>query len=109
VYLVDGHGFAHPRRFGLACHVGLALDTPTIGVAKSRLCGVLFKSKLKDKNETIGAVFSRGPRKPLYVSVGHKISLRESLRIVSRCFCTTTRDPITLAHMEANKMRKEYA
>lgn len=105
IYLVDGQGFAHPRRFGLACHIGVALDTPTIGVAKSRLSGTVFGSRLKDRGESIGAIVRRQSGRPLYVSIGHKISLRDSIRIVRRCFCTGSKDPITLAHIEASKMR----
>lgn len=105
VYLVDGHGYAHPRRFGLACHVGIALDAPTIGVAKSRLCGTVAGIKLKDRGETVGEILRRRSGKPFYVSVGHKISLRDSIRIVSRCL-SGPKDPISLAHTEANKMRE---
>ena len=82
--LCDGQGLAHPRRFGLACHLGVLLDIPTIGVAKSLLIGkheTLAPEKgswtpLIDKDETIGIVLrSRTNVKPIYVSIGHKISL----------------------------------
>jgi deoxyribonuclease V len=106
VYLVDGHGYAHPRRFGLACHVGIALEAPTIGVAKSRLCGEVYGLKLKDRGKTIGAIVKRETGRPLHVSVGHKISLRDSVRIVSQCFRIRSKDPITLAHTHANIMRR---
>lgn len=105
VYLVDGHGFAHPRRFGLACHVGVVLDVPTIGVAKNRLCGIVLGSKLKDRDENIGAVVQKRSGKPLYVSVGHKISLQDSVKVVSRCLHVGPKDPITLAHIEASRLR----
>jgi len=105
LYLVDGHGYAHPRRFGLASHVGVALNAPTIGVAKSRLCGTIVGSRLKDRGETIGAIV-RKQSKPLYVSVGHGISLRDSIRVVSRCLRVAPKDPITLAHIEANRMKR---
>jgi len=106
VFLVDGQGFAHPRRFGLACHVGVALDTPTVGVAKSRLCGEVLGSRLKDRGETIGAIVQKESGRTLYVSVGHKISLRDSIRIVTRCFRSGFENPITLAHVEANRIRR---
>jgi len=109
VYLVDGQGYAHPRRFGLACHVGVALNAPTIGVAKSRLCGTISGTRLSDRGETIGAVLRRRSGKPFYVSVGHKISLRDAIKIASRCFSAGSRDPITLAHIEANRMREAIA
>jgi deoxyribonuclease V len=106
VYLVDGHGYAHPRRFGLACHVGVALEAPTVGVAKSRLCGEANGLRLKERGETVGAIIKRKTGKPLYVSVGHKISLQDSVRIVSQCFLTRSKDPIALAHTQANIMRR---
>jgi deoxyribonuclease V len=80
--LVDGQGYAHPRRFGLACHLGLLLDQPTIGVAKSRLIGeheglapiAGSRSELRDGGELIGyAVRTRDGGRPLYVSPGHRV------------------------------------
>ena len=87
--LCDGHGYAHPRRFGLACHLGLWLDTPTIGVAKSRLTGShdepgpakgdvawLLAGKGERPRERLGAVLRTRERvKPVFVSAGHRISL----------------------------------
>ena len=82
--LIDGHGYAHPRRFGLASHVGLMAELPTIGCAKSRLCGEHgepgrtrgSKVELRHGGEVIGAVLrTRDGVKPIYVSVGHKIGL----------------------------------
>jgi len=109
IYLVDGHGYAHPRRFGLACHIGIALNAPTIGIAKGRLCGTASGTRLKDRGETIGAIMPRTSGKPLYVSVGHKISLRNAVKIVAQCFRTGVRDPISLAHMEATRAREAFA
>lgn len=92
--LCDGQGLAHPRRFGLACHLGVLLDMPTIGVAKSLFIGkheTLGQEKgscqpLLDKGEIIGAVLrSRTGVKPLYVSIGHRISLSTALDYVLRC------------------------
>ncbi|MGF1524529.1 MAG: deoxyribonuclease V [Leptolyngbyaceae cyanobacterium] len=92
--LCDGQGVAHPRRFGIASHLGLILDRPTIGVAKSRLIGThadLPPEKgawvpLLDKDETIGAVLrSRTNTNPLFISSGHKISLPTALDYVLRC------------------------
>lgn len=82
--LVDGHGSSHPRRFGLACHLGLLAGVPTIGCAKSRLCGEADKlaqvrgsaAELRDGNEVIGKVVRTKDRvKPVFVSVGHMIGL----------------------------------
>ncbi len=92
--LCDGQGYAHPRRFGLACHLGVLLDRPTIGVAKSRLVGShapLPEARgsqvpLCDGDEEIGCVLrTRTAVRPLYVSVGHRISLASACRWVLRC------------------------
>ena len=92
--LCDGQGFAHPRRFGLACHLGLLTDIPSIGVAKSRLIGThgnLSPEKgawvsLVDRGEEIGAVLrTRSGVMPLYISVGHRISLQSAIRYVLAC------------------------
>ncbi len=92
--LCDGQGLAHPRRFGLACHLGVLLDLPTIGVAKSLFIGkheAIATAKgsyqpLIDKGETIGvALRSRDNVKPIYVSIGHKISLNTAIDYVMNC------------------------
>lgn len=92
--LCDGQGLAHPRRFGLACHLGVLLDSPTIGVAKSLFVGKHAEldplkgswQPLIDRGETIGLVLrSRTNVKPLYLSVGHKISLFTAKDYVMSC------------------------
>ena len=92
--LCDGQGLAHPRRFGLACHLGVLLDLPTIGVAKSLLIGKheeLSPQKgqwqpLIHEGETIGVVLrSRTNVKPIYVSIGHRISLPTAIDYVMGC------------------------
>lgn len=105
VCIVDGHGLAHPRRFGLACHVGLAVDMPTIGVAKSKLFGDEVGEMLVDKEGKVVAAVLRIGRKSLYVSVGHKISLEDSTRIVKHCVSERGLEPLLLAHQEANRLR----
>jgi len=94
VILVDGHGWAHPRRFGIACHLGLLLDTPTIGCAKSILVGEAAEpgtragctAPLVDKGEPVGVELrTRDHGKPIYVSIGHRVSLATALRIVTQC------------------------
>ncbi|HSW52417.1 MAG TPA: deoxyribonuclease V [Sulfuricaulis sp.] len=104
--LCDGQGLAHPRRFGLACHLGLLLDIPSIGVAKSRLIGTHGAvpepkggwTALKDDGEVIGAVLrTRAGVKPVYVSVGHRISLATAIEYVMRC-TTRYRLPETTRH-----------
>lgn len=92
--LVDGQGRAHPRRLGIACHLGLLLDRPTIGCAKSRLVGSHAEPPaeadawvpLLNRGETIGAVVrTRTGVKPLYVSVGHRVSLATAVALVLAC------------------------
>lgn len=113
---VDGQGMAHPRRFGIASHLGLLWDKPTIGCAKSRLCGqhppvgseAGAFAELVDEGETIGAVVrTRSNVKPLYVSVGHRITLEVAVRWVLNC-CRGYRlpEPTRLAHLAAGGMLK---
>lgn len=101
--LCDGQGYAHPRRFGLACHLGTLLNRPTIGVAKTRLIGThkpVPQSKgywrpLWDQEEIIGAVLrTRDKVKPVYVSIGHRISLTSAIAYTLAC-CTRYRLPET--------------
>ncbi len=109
--LFDGQGIAHPRRLGLASHLGLFLDTPTIGCAKSRLCGSHqipglepgSYAELVDGDEIIGAVLrTRAGVKPVYVSIGHKISLESAIHWVMRCCCGyRLPEPTRLAHLAA--------
>lgn len=92
--LCDAQGYAHPRRFGLACHLGVLVDIPSIGVAKSRLIGEHGRlasrrgawAALMDEEELIGAVLrTRAGVRPLYVSIGHRISLPTAIDYVLRC------------------------
>lgn len=94
IILCDGQGIAHPRRFGIACHLGVLVDIPAIGVAKSLLIGKHQElpeergawQPLIHKRETIGAVLrTRVGVKPLYVSPGHRISLPTAIDYVLRC------------------------
>ncbi|MBI2312275.1 MAG: deoxyribonuclease V [Betaproteobacteria bacterium] len=101
--LDDGQGIAHPRRFGIASHLGVITGIPTIGVAKTRLIGEHGPvpkrrgawTSLMDGDETIGAVLrTRSGVKPLYISIGHKVSLDTAIRCVMAC-CTRYRLPET--------------
>jgi len=109
--LVDGQGIAHPRRLGLASHLGLFLNTPTIGCAKSILCGnheVLGDepgsyTEVVDRGEIIGAALRTKLRvKPVYVSIGHKVDLNTATCWVMNC-CRGYRlpEPTRLAHLAA--------
>lgn len=107
VILVDGHGLIHPRRFGLACHVGVLLDIPTIGVAKSAFFGKAREDRILDKDDReIGATIRVG-KKILYVSIGHKISLNAAIRIAKHCLTAKTVGPLRLSHEEATKMARK--
>ncbi len=101
--IIDGHGIAHPRRFGIACHIGLLLDVPSIGCAKTLLLGEYDEpcpeqggfSYLKDQGEIIGAVLrTRSNVKPVFVSIGHKVNLKDSIKFVLNC-CRGYRLPET--------------
>ena len=92
--LCDGQGIAHPRRFGIASHIGVLTDWPSIGVAKSLLTGFHAEVPeargawvpIKQRDETIGAVLrTRVKVKPVYISIGHKISLDSAIDYVMRC------------------------
>ena len=94
VYMLDAQGYSHPRRFGLACHLGVLLDAPALGVAKSilvgRVEGPLGEAKgsgapLVHKGETVAvALRTRERVKPVYVSVGHRVTLRDAGRLALR-------------------------
>lgn len=104
--LCDAQGYAHPRRMGLACHLGLRAGLASIGVAKTRLIGTHGEppnargasSELRDGAEVIGAVLrTRVGVKPLYVSIGHRVGLATAIDFVMRC-CTRFRLPETTRH-----------
>lgn len=103
LFIFDAQGLAHPRRMGLATHIGLVIDKPSIGCAKSLLCGTYHEpgpergayTYLRDGDEIIGAVVrSRSEVQPVYVSVGHKIDLETAIRYVLDC-CRGHRLPET--------------
>jgi len=106
--IVDGHGLAHPRGFGLACHLGLITGVPTIGCAKSLLVGSCEKpgpdrgdlSPITYNGSTVGfALRSRKGSKPLYISPGHKLDLEESVKGVQICLKGyRLPEPTRLAH-----------
>lgn len=92
--IFDGQGYAHPRHMGLATHVGVLLDYPTIGCAKSRLCGTYEEpgprrgqyTWLRDEEKIVGAVVrTRTNVNPVFVSIGHRVSLQHAVDLVLRC------------------------
>jgi deoxyribonuclease V len=111
---VDAHGRAHPRKLGAASHFGVLRNVPTIGVAKSLLCGTIqsgsapFETLIFD-NEVIGArIVSRSGCNPIYISIGHRISLVTAVEMTQKCL-TKYRlpEPTRLAHQMATKTRLE--
>lgn len=117
VVLVDGQGFAHPRRFGLASHLGLWLNCPTVGVGKTVLVGHFqepettkgSQSPLLDNNEVIGMVLRTQTNvKPIFVSVGHLVDLTSSVQLCLNC---TTKyrlpEPLRQVDLLTKKLRKE--
>lgn len=116
VILVDGQGIAHPRRFGLAAHIGVLMDTVSIGCAKKRLIGdykpvsdeLGAYTELLDEKEVIGLVVrTKRHVKPVFVSPGHLIDFKASYNMVMACLRGyRLPEPTRLAHIEANKERK---
>jgi deoxyribonuclease V len=115
--ICDGQGIAHPRRFGLACHLGVVYDIPTIGCGKTRLIGEArdpgtargSTSALVSAGETVGAVVrTREGVKPLYVSVGHRISLPTACRwILDLSPRYRIPEPIRLADQRVRQMKRD--
>jgi deoxyribonuclease V len=113
VFLVDAHGLAHPFGCGFASHLGLAVGKPTVGVAKSRLVGEPEKidgeTFLVHEGKVVGAVLTtKESVKPVYVSVGHLVSLRTAIKIVEHCTrCGRIPEPLLAAHRMASEKRHE--
>ncbi|MDQ3226438.1 MAG: deoxyribonuclease V [Chloroflexota bacterium] len=118
VFLCDGQGYAHPRRFGIASHLGILLDRPTVGCAKTRLIGHYEEPQqvfgaytpLIDKGETVGAAVRTRPRdKPLFVSPGHKLGVETAVAVTLAC-CREGRflpEPTRLAHEIVTRERRK--
>ncbi len=119
IILFDGQGIAHPRRMGIATHLGLFLDKPTIGCAKSKLSGNYNAvgeekgcySLLREGEEIIGAVVrTRKKVKPIFVSPGHKMDLPNSIEIILKCTDKYKLPvPIREAHIFVNQIRNNLA
>jgi len=116
VFLVDGHGFAHPYRCGFASHLGLVVRKPTIGVAKGRLFGKMEDVRgekdvvlLENEDEVVGAVVkTKQGCKPVYVSVGHMVSLETAVKIVRHCiYHSRIPEPISKAHQIATAEKRK--
>jgi deoxyribonuclease V len=117
VLLLDGHGIAHPRRLGIASHIGVLLDLPSVGVAKRRLVGDYVEpgprrgdwSPLAHNGEIVGAILrTRDSVKPVFVSIGHRADLPSAISLVLR-LCPRYRlpDPARRAHQLTRELRRK--
>lgn len=117
VIIVEGHGFAHPRRFGLACHLGVALDAPTMGCARNLVTGTLRPlareagrfTEIMDGEDVIGLAYrSQTGVKPIYLSVGHRMDQEGVLRVTTACISRFRMpEPLRLADKTLREYRKK--
>jgi deoxyribonuclease V len=119
IFMVDGQGIAHPRRLGIAAHLGLFFDKPTIGCAKSRLIGDYEEPSLEKgaysllkiaSDEIVGAVLrTRTEVKPVFVSVGHKCTLDDAVKWTIKCAVRyRLPEPARLAHQFVTKLKNSF-
>lgn len=116
VYLVNGQGMLHPYRCGLATHFGVVTDVASIGVAKRKLCGEVGSFGNRDwapislDGDVVGAAMKTlGENKTIFVSIGHKVDLKQALAVTRRCLTKyALPEPLRVAHLEANKLKSEY-
>ncbi len=109
IMIIDGNGILHPRKMGLASHVGLSLDKPSIGVAKSLLCGEISGDKVILGKDTVGMLLkTKQQAKPIFISQGNKMSLKSAAEIVAKCMGEhKLPEPLHQAHKLANKARRK--
>ncbi len=107
--LVAGNGILHPRSLGLASHLGLLLDKPTIGVSKKQLCGEINGEEILKDKEIVGKIFhTKENAKNIFVSQGHRISLKTSIEIIKKCLTGHKMpEPLHQAHKYASKNKKK--
>ncbi len=112
VLMVNGHGLAHPRGFGLASHIGVETNKPTMGVARRLLCGELDdpdaeETPIKHSGKVIGVKMTSPTGSPVYVSVGHLITLEACVELVDACFLDhSLPEPLMAAHMYAGNLSR---
>jgi len=109
LFLVDGQGVLHPRGLGIASHMGVELDVPTIGAAKSLLVGEVDPARPRSivhKGRERGRVVGDGRRR-LYISVGHRVSLETAEEMVRRYCLQADQSPLILAHRAAERAKRE--
>lgn len=100
--LIDGHGLLHPRKCGLACYIGVTIDKPTIGVAKSRLCGTVRPDGFVELD---GEILGYAISKKMYISVGHRITLKTAIALVREFGI----EPLRLADINSRINKKKSA
>lgn len=111
--LIDGNGILHPRRCGLASYIGVKMNLQTIGVTKKLLLGKIGNREgdiapIVDKNETLGAaVWLKGKQKPIYVSIGHRVSLETAINVVQTISYTGYPEPLRRAHILSNEVLRK--
>jgi deoxyribonuclease V len=98
--LIDGHGLLHPRKCGLACYIGVTIDRPTIGVAKSRLCGTVRPDGFVELD---GEILGYAISKKLYISVGHRVTLKTAISLVRKFGI----EPLRLADINSRINKKK--
>ncbi len=112
VLMVNGHGLAHPRGFGLASHIGIETNKPTIGIARRLLCGELDdhdaeETPIRQRGKVIGVKMNSPTGSPIYVSVGHMITLGACLELVDAFFRDhSLPEPLMAAHMRASSLSR---
>jgi deoxyribonuclease V len=107
--LIDGHGLLHPRKCGLASYIGVLIDKPTIGVAKSLLCGSIMEDQsIEYDGNVLGFTIKKEGKKQIYVSVGHKISLTTAIQIIKKITKKEEwiPEPLRIADLNSKKLVK---
>jgi deoxyribonuclease V len=107
ILMVDGHGIAHPRKLGIASHIGVVFDVPTIGVAKKRLVGIEQDDMVLDREsgKVIAKIVRRGNKK-VYVSIGHRVSLETAVELVEKTWVTGKLPlPTLIADKETKRLK----
>ena len=110
VLIVEANGILHPRRIGMASHVGILLDIPTIGVTKTLMLGQMRENTIYVDKEARGyGLITREHANPIYISPGHNISLKTSLEVIKKCIKLPHKlpEPLHLARKHGNKIRED--
>ena len=110
ILIVEANGILHPRRIGMASHVGILLDTATIGVTKTLMLGQMIENTIYVDKEARGyGLRTREHANPIYISPGHKISLKTSLEVIKKCIKVPHKlpEPLHLARKYGNKIREK--